>query len=55
MKYFKRTISYVTQVTLFLAGLMLILTLSFDALEWETTGSCYGCVLLPEISSRFVR
>lgn len=34
---------------------LLFLMLSLDALEWESTGACQACNILPVINPRFTK
>ena len=43
----------ISLATLFVAGSALLAVLALDALEWETTGACKDCVLLPYTAERF--
>jgi hypothetical protein len=53
MRHFKSFVTFALQVILLTLCLFLFAALSLDALEWETTGKCDGCLILPEMSSRF--
>lgn len=53
MKHVMQFLKYLAAIVVFLLGFFLFVSLSLDALEWESTGSCEGCTILPKIDDRF--
>jgi len=43
----------IVPTALFWCGILLMPVMAIDALEWETTGKCTDCHILPLLADRF--